>query len=164
MASIPNFGNVAFMPLDAAPTSGSAQPWLTPEGIAVKPAYGADDLAGLDFLDTYPGIPPYLRGPYPTMYRGRTWTMRQIAGFGQAHETNARFRYLIDQGQTGLMKQFEIKFHAARVEDVAYVIRQLYAEKMNQNPNTTAGGGRALFAAALTAGVNRNVASKGPYR
>jgi methylmalonyl-CoA mutase len=55
--------------------------WETPEGIAVKPLYAAGDLAGLDFLDTYPGIAPYLRGPYPTMYVNQPWTIRQYARF-----------------------------------------------------------------------------------
>jgi methylmalonyl-CoA mutase len=69
MTSIPDFASVAFE--DATLTSSAAQkaePWLTPEGIAVKASYGSDDRAGLDFLDTYPGIAPFLRGPYPTMY------------------------------------------------------------------------------------------------
>ena len=64
----------------------AAGSWLTPEGIAVKPLYGADDLEGLDFLDTYPGIAPYLRGPYPTMYVTQPWTIRQYAGFSTAED------------------------------------------------------------------------------
>jgi methylmalonyl-CoA mutase N-terminal domain/subunit len=60
--------------------------------------YTPDDVAGLDFESDigFPGEPPYTRGAYPTMYRGRTWTMRQFAGFGTAEETNERFHYLID--------------------------------------------------------------------
>src|SRR4051812_17045958 len=61
--------------------SGPAEPWLTPEGIPVKGSYGPEDRAGLDFLDTYPGLPPFLRGPYPTMYVNQSWTVRQYAGF-----------------------------------------------------------------------------------
>ena len=81
MSPIPNFAEIDFAPAriptstasaaraaSAAKAAPAGGPWLTPEGIAVKPLYGADDLAGLDFLDTYPGIAPYLRGPYPTMY------------------------------------------------------------------------------------------------
>ncbi|WP_049922558.1 acyl-CoA mutase large subunit family protein [Halopiger djelfimassiliensis] len=72
--------------------------------------YTPEDIADLD-LETdlgFPGEPPYTRGPYPTMYRGRTWTMRQFAGFGTAEETNERFHYLIDQGQTGLSTAFDM--------------------------------------------------------
>ena len=60
---------------------GGEQPWVTPEGIDVKPLYTAADTGGLDFLATYPGLPPYLRGPYPTMYVNQPWTIRQYAGF-----------------------------------------------------------------------------------
>jgi methylmalonyl-CoA mutase cobalamin-binding domain/chain len=75
----------------------------------VRRVYTPADLGDTTFADIgLPGRYPYTRGPYPTMYRGRTWTMRQIAGFGQAHETNARFRYLIDQGQTGLSVDFDM--------------------------------------------------------
>src|SRR3954447_3064564 len=56
----------------------------------------------------YPGAPPYTRGIYPSMYRGRVWTMRQFAGFGTAEETNTRFRYLLDHGQTGLSTAFDM--------------------------------------------------------
>ncbi|ELZ04255.1 acyl-CoA mutase large subunit family protein [Natrialba aegyptia] len=72
--------------------------------------YTPDDIAELDYEDDlgFPGEPPYTRGPYPTMYRGRTWTMRQFAGFGTAEETNERFHYLIDQGQTGLSTAFDM--------------------------------------------------------
>ena len=67
MTRIPDFSSVAFTePWTAAPDS-AAKPWLTPEGIAVKPVYGPEDLQGLDFLNTYPGMPPYVRGPYPTI-------------------------------------------------------------------------------------------------
>lgn len=68
MSRIPNFADVAFQRAANAVPAGSAEPWLTPEGILVKPTYGEADLAGLDFLETYPGIAPFLRGPYPTMY------------------------------------------------------------------------------------------------
>ena len=58
--------------------------WETPEAIDVKPLYGPTDVAGLGSLDTYPGLPPYVRGPYPTMYVGQPWTIRQYAGFSTA--------------------------------------------------------------------------------
>ncbi|QUO47126.1 acyl-CoA mutase large subunit family protein [Halorubrum ruber] len=72
--------------------------------------YTPDDVADLDYDEDlgFPGEAPYTRGVYPTMYRGRTWTMRQFAGFGTAEETNERFRYLIDEGQTGLSTAFDM--------------------------------------------------------
>src|SRR6056297_420583 len=72
--------------------------------------YTPEDVADLDYEGDlgFPGEPPYTRGAYPTMYRGRTWTMRQFAGFGTAEETNERFHYLIDEGQTGLSTAFDM--------------------------------------------------------
>jgi methylmalonyl-CoA mutase N-terminal domain/subunit len=90
------------------------QPETRPErrtgsGLPVGRVYGPDDLAGTSFDDIgWPGRYPYTRGPYPTMYRGRLWTMRQIAGFGTGEDTNGRFRYLIAQGQTGLSCDFDM--------------------------------------------------------
>jgi methylmalonyl-CoA mutase, N-terminal domain len=78
---------------------------LTDSGIDVKPVYIADDAPGPLEL---PGEYPYTRGPYPTMYRGRPWTVRQYAGFGSAEETNARFRFLLERGQTGLSVAFDL--------------------------------------------------------
>jgi methylmalonyl-CoA mutase cobalamin-binding domain/chain len=79
-------------------------------GTELQRIYTPDDLAGHDYLrDTgFPGAFPYTRGPYPTMYRAQPWTMRQIAGFGTADDTNARFRYLIAQGQTGISTDFDM--------------------------------------------------------
>jgi methylmalonyl-CoA mutase len=85
--------------------------WETPEGIAVKPLYAADDLAGLDFLDTYPGIAPFLRGPYPTMYVNQPWTVRQYAGFSTAEESNAFYRRNLAAGQKGLSVAFDLATH-----------------------------------------------------
>ena len=82
----------------------------TDSGIEVKPLYTAADLAAWD-PDTKlgaPGKPPYTRGIYPTMYRGRLWTMRQYAGFGSAESTNLRFKFLLDAGQTGLSCAFDL--------------------------------------------------------
>ena len=112
MSRIPNFSTVAFDDaVQAAATSGAAAPWLTPEGIAVKPAYGAADLAGLDFLDTYPGIAPFLRGPYPTMYVTQPWTIRQYAGFSTAEDSNAFYRRNLAAGQKGLSVAFDLATH-----------------------------------------------------
>ncbi len=94
-----------------APCPRAAEPWLTPEGIAVKSAYGPDDLAGLDFLDTYPGLPPYLRGPYPTMYVTQPWTIRQYAGFSTAEDSNAFYRRNLAAGQKGLSIAFDLATH-----------------------------------------------------
>ena len=78
----------------------------TPSGIPIEPLYTADDVASSDL--GRPGEFPFTRGVYPTMYRGRVWTMRQYAGFGTAEETNQRYRYLLDHGQTGLSVAFDL--------------------------------------------------------
>ncbi|WP_163512325.1 methylmalonyl-CoA mutase [Fodinicola acaciae] len=85
--------------------------WETPEGIGVRPVYTGDDLAGLDFLRTYPGIVPYLRGPYPTMYVNQPWTIRQYAGFSTAQESNAFYRRNLAAGQKGLSIAFDLPTH-----------------------------------------------------
>jgi methylmalonyl-CoA mutase cobalamin-binding domain/chain len=83
--------------------------FLTDSQYPVKRVYTPADVAGLDWDDVgLPGRPPFMRGPYPTMYRGRNWTMRQIAGYGTGSDTNRRFRYLIQQGQTGLSVDFDM--------------------------------------------------------
>ena len=86
MTRIPDFSD---LPLFDSATSGPSSPvntapWTTPEGIDVKAVFGVDDLAGLDHLNTMPGMPPFLRGPYPTMYVQQPWTIRQYAGFSTA--------------------------------------------------------------------------------
>ncbi|MGF7236585.1 MAG: methylmalonyl-CoA mutase [Frankia sp.] len=85
--------------------------WDTPEGIPVKPLYTAADLEGLDFLDTYPGLAPYLRGPYPAMYVTQPWTVRQYAGFSTAQESNAFYRRNLAAGQKGLSIAFDLPTH-----------------------------------------------------
>ncbi|UPV99605.1 methylmalonyl-CoA mutase family protein [Halorussus gelatinilyticus] len=84
--------------------------FATVSNLEVDRLYTPDDVADLDYEEDlgFPGEEPYTRGPYPTMYRGRTWTMRQFAGFGTAEETNERFHYLIDEGQTGLSTAFDM--------------------------------------------------------
>jgi methylmalonyl-CoA mutase len=111
MASIPDFSKVTFVEGPVAVPPGATEPWLTPEGIPVKPVYGPDDLAGLDFLDTYPGIAPYLRGPYPTMYVTQPWTVRQYAGFSTAEDSNAFYRRNLAAGQKGLSVAFDLATH-----------------------------------------------------
>jgi len=111
MSRIPNFAAVDFAPAEIRAGATAAAPWLTPEGIAVKPRYGAADVAGLDFLDTYPGIAPYLRGPYPTMYVTQPWTIRQYAGFSTAEDSNAFYRRNLAAGQKGLSVAFDLATH-----------------------------------------------------
>ncbi len=122
MGSIPDFTQVRLAararprPLEASlggldVLGGGAQPWLTPEGITVKSAYTAADSARLDFLDGYPGIAPYLRGPYPTMYVTQPWTIRQYAGFSTAEDSNAFYRRNIAAGQKGLSVAFDLPTH-----------------------------------------------------
>src|SRR6478735_12524231 len=82
----------------------------TDAGIEINPVYTAADLDGWD-VETQlglPGQPPYTRGIYPSMYRGRLWTMRQYAGFGTAEATNERFKFLLQAGQTGLSCAFDL--------------------------------------------------------
>ncbi|MFI5564842.1 methylmalonyl-CoA mutase [Amycolatopsis japonica] len=98
--------------LHAATGKGpDALAWETPEGIGVKPVYTADDLSGVDFLGTYPGVAPYLRGPYPTMYVNQPWTIRQYAGFSTAEESNAFYRRNLAAGQKGLSVAFDLATH-----------------------------------------------------
>ncbi len=113
MTRIPDFASLdwAEAPSPASTASSQAEPWLTPEGIAVKGAYGPQDRAGLDFLDTYPGIAPYLRGPYPTMYVNQPWTVRQYAGFSTAEDSNAFYRRNLAAGQKGLSVAFDLATH-----------------------------------------------------
>jgi methylmalonyl-CoA mutase len=125
MSAIPDFGSVELgRPGNGVSTGDWAKrfeqatgrtpaeaTWETPEGIAVPPLYTTADLEGLDFLDTYPGIPPYLRGPYPTMYTTQPWTVRQYAGFSTAAESNAFYRRNLAAGQKGLSVAFDLATH-----------------------------------------------------
>src|SRR5580692_2068448 len=111
MSRIPDFADIAFEPVSIASPAASAEPWLTPEGILVKPGYGEADLAGIDFLETWPGIAPYLRGPYPTMYVNQPWTIRQYAGFSTAEDSNAFYRRNLAGGQKGLSVAFDLATH-----------------------------------------------------
>src|SRR6266480_4055410 len=93
--------------LERQPESRAA--WRTGSGLPVERVYTPADVAGTGFDEIgLPGRYPFTRGPYPTMYRGRVWTMRQIAGFGTGEDTNQRFKYLIAQGQTGLSVDFDM--------------------------------------------------------
>ena len=117
--TIPRFGQI---PLAGEGSSADAQarfsqavgvqdPWVTPEQITVAPLFGEADLEGLDFKHTYPGIPPFLRGPYATMYVNQPWTIRQYAGFSTAEESNAFYRRNLAAGQKGLSIAFDLATH-----------------------------------------------------
>ena len=111
MSQIPNFSTVPF----AAPSNpiGAAarRMWTTPEGVDVKSLYGPRDRVGLDLASEWPGLPPYLRGPYPTMYIKQPWTVRQYAGFSTAEELNAFYRANLAGGQKGLSVAFDLATH-----------------------------------------------------
>ena len=96
--------------------------WATPEGIALKPLFTAQDLAPVDFLDTRPGIPPFLRGPYPTMYVTQPWTIRQYAGFSTAEDSNAFYRRNLAAGQKGLSIAFDLATHRGYDSDHPRVV------------------------------------------
>lgn len=108
---IPDFSDAA-LTAAAPPAAGTPERelWLTPEGIEVPSLYTAADLADVD-LGTYPGIAPYLRGPYPTMYVNQPWTIRQYAGFSTAEESNAFYRRNLAAGQKGLSVAFDLPTH-----------------------------------------------------
>ena len=119
--SIPRFTDIALggaAPADAATqfealteSAGQSAGWQTPEHILVPPLYGDAELKGLDFLETAPGIPPFLRGPYATMYVNQPWTVRQYAGFSTAEESNAFYRRNLAAGQKGLSIAFDLATH-----------------------------------------------------
>ncbi len=85
--------------------------WMTPEGIKVKPLYTAEDLEGMESVNTLPGMAPYVRGPMATMYTGRPWTIRQYAGFSTAKESNAFYHKALAAGQKGLSVAFDLATH-----------------------------------------------------
>jgi methylmalonyl-CoA mutase len=87
------------------------EPWHSPEGIDILPVYGPEHLEGLDALDTWPGLSPFLRGPYPTMYTTQPWTIRQYAGFSTAEASNAFYRRNLAAGQKGLSVAFDLATH-----------------------------------------------------
>ena len=111
MSTFPDFATLAFDGETAAAPGPSAAAWETPEGIAVKPAYGAADIEGLDDLAGYPGLAPFVRGPYPTMYLTNPWTIRQYAGFSTAEDSNAFYRRNLAAGQMGLSIAFDLATH-----------------------------------------------------
>ncbi|PRZ41285.1 heterodimeric methylmalonyl-CoA mutase large subunit precursor [Antricoccus suffuscus] len=111
--------NFADVPYDAEPDgakidavkANESSTWAAPEGIGVKNVYTPADLDGLKNLDTYPGLDPFIRGPYPTMYNSQPWTVRQYAGFSTAEESNAFYRRNLAAGQKGLSVAFDLATH-----------------------------------------------------
>ncbi|WP_341228775.1 methylmalonyl-CoA mutase [Nocardioides salarius] len=112
--SIPkSFSGLPLVGDGPAPSTGTPAHdlWTAPEGIQIKTSYGPEDLDGLDALDTLPGLSPFLRGPYPTMYTTQPWTVRQYAGFSTAEESNAFYRRNLAAGQKGLSVAFDLATH-----------------------------------------------------
>lgn len=107
---IPDFSQIGWSAPRRAPVEIKGQR-MTPEGISVKHLYTQGDLKGLADLDTYPGLPPFVRGPYPTMYVQQPWTIRQYAGFSTAEESNAFYRRNLAAGQKGLSVAFDLATH-----------------------------------------------------
>ena len=121
MNALPRFDQFDLGPATPAPDAvkkfqqmvgdKAAEQWVTPEQIPVDLLYGNDVYGDLDFLNTMPGIPPFLRGPYATMYTSRPWTIRQYAGFSTAEESNAFYRRNLAAGQKGLSIAFDLATH-----------------------------------------------------
>ena len=111
MSALPDFSTLPFADATIAATGKMREPWTTPEGLIVKARYTASDLDGLEGLDTHPGLAPFVRGPYPTMYVNQPWTVRQYAGFSTAEESNAFYRRNLAGGQKGLSVAFDLATH-----------------------------------------------------
>jgi methylmalonyl-CoA mutase len=111
MSSVPNFSKVPFAAPSKRTDAGEKRNWATPEGIEVKSFYGPRDRDGIDLSSAWPGLPPFLRGPYPTMYLTQPWTLRQYAGFSTAEESNAFYRANLAGGQKGLSVAFDLATH-----------------------------------------------------
>ena len=138
MSTFPTFDTVelgsASVPADAAGTFEQLREelprfshvWQTPEHIGVPPLYDDAAYDGLDFLHTRPGIPPFLRGPYATMYVNQPWTIRQYAGFSTAEESNAFYRRNLAAGQKGLSIAFDLATHRGYDSDHPRVVGDVY--------------------------------------
>jgi methylmalonyl-CoA mutase len=111
MSQIPDFSKVSFALPSKPSDPGEKRIWTTPEGIEVKSFYGPRDRDCIDLMSDWPGLPPFLRGPYPTMYLTQPWTVRQYAGFSTAEESNAFYRANLAGGQKGLSVAFDLATH-----------------------------------------------------
>ena len=121
----PDFSKIDWRTETNAKLSGAvshAEEWLSPEHIAIKPSYSREDLERLEHLDYAAGIPPFLRGPYSTMYAMQPWTIRQYAGFSTAEESNAFYRRNLAAGQRGLSVAFDLATHRGYDSDHERVI------------------------------------------
>jgi len=118
----PDFKKINIKEIKGATKRSFEADWLTPERIAVKPAYTADDLENLEHLNYAAGIPPFLRGPYSTMYVMKPWTVRQYAGFSTAEESNAFYRRNLAAGQMGLSVAFDLATHRGYDSDHERVV------------------------------------------
>src|SRR5512145_1546435 len=108
----PDFSKVNIKQGPASQTKVKAESnWLTPEQIPVKPIYTASDLQGMEHLNYAAGVPPFLHGPYSSMYVMQPWTIRQYAGFSTAEESNAFYRRNLAAGQKGLSVAFDLATH-----------------------------------------------------
>ena len=111
MSAIPDFSTIPFARIAGAIPVVAAEPWATPEGIAIPALTSEADLKGVEGLDSYPGLAPFVRGPYPTMYVNQPWTIRQYAGFSTAEDSNAFYRRNLAAGQKGLSVAFDLATH-----------------------------------------------------
>ena len=118
--------------------------FATNSGIEIKREYDPEDLNGFDFVNDlgFPGEYPFTRGVQPTMYRGRLWTMRQYAGFGDAEESNRRYRYLFANGQTGLSVAFDLPTQMGRDADHPLASGEVgrVGDRINRGHGNAAGG------------------------
>ncbi len=126
---LPDYGTVEFDTLVAKPAeersealAGTGETWDTPEGIPHRGLYGAADLDGIAHLDGLPGFAPFVRGPYPTMYVQKPWTVRQYAGFSTAEDSNAFYRRNLAAGQMGLSIAFDLATHRGYDSDHPRVV------------------------------------------
>jgi methylmalonyl-CoA mutase len=120
--TLPDFSKLSLDVSIAKAPPPPGDPWLSPEGIAIKRTYTSADRAGLDFIDGYPGLPPFGRGPYPTMYVQQPWTIRQYAGFSTAEDSNAFYRRNLAAGQKGLSIAFDLATHRGYDSDHPRVV------------------------------------------
>ncbi len=117
-----DFSKIAYAPKLSGKKTAESSIWHTPEQVDVKSVYSRDDLAGVEHLDFAAGLPPYLRGPYSTMYITRPWTVRQYAGFSTAEESNAFYRRNLAAGQKGLSVAFDLATHRGYDSDHERVV------------------------------------------
>ena len=119
----PDFSNIDYKPTpDAAAARANRSEWLAPEHFVIQPWYTRADLEGMEHLAYAAGLPPYLRGPYSTMYSRQPWTIRQYAGFSTAEESNAFYRRNLAAGQKGLSVAFDLPTHRGYDSDHERVV------------------------------------------